>query len=66
MEVVGIDVLQSNGIIAGELTSVQELSFTFKIAASRVTEMCSNCWWWEKNGSKLFQNMEMFYTFYRI
>eukprot|EP00557_Chaetoceros_sp_GSL56_P000693 CAMPEP_0176495712 /NCGR_PEP_ID=MMETSP0200_2-20121128/10809_1 /TAXON_ID=947934 /ORGANISM="Chaetoceros sp., Strain GSL56" /LENGTH=621 /DNA_ID=CAMNT_0017893621 /DNA_START=39 /DNA_END=1904 /DNA_ORIENTATION=- len=44
----GIDVAQSNGMTVGELASVQELSFAFRRAASRIREMTSKSWW-EKN-----------------
>ena len=45
----GIDVAQSNGLTAGGLASVQELSFAFRRAASRIKEMTSKSWW-EKHG----------------
>jgi len=41
----GIDVAQSSGRTVGELASVRELSFAFRRAASRLTEMCSTDWW---------------------
>jgi len=44
-EMFGIDVAQSNGVVVGELASVQELSFAFRRAASRITEMTSRDWW---------------------
>ena len=44
-ETLGIDVAQSNGITLGGLASVQELSFAFKRAASRLKEMTSQTWW---------------------
>lgn len=47
-EAFGIDVAQSNGMTVGELASVQELSFAFRRAASRIREMTSKSWW-EKN-----------------
>jgi len=53
-EAFGIDVAQSNGMTAGELSSVQELSFAFKRAASRITEMTSKSWW-EKQGIEGFE-----------
>jgi len=53
-EAFGIDVAQGNGMTAGGLASVQELSFAFKRAASRITEMTSKSWW-EKNGMKGFE-----------
>jgi len=40
----GIDIAQSNGLTAGELASVRELSFAFRRAASRLTEMTSIGW----------------------
>jgi Predicted ATPase len=47
-ETLGMDVAQSNGMTVGELASVQELSFAFRRAASRIREMTSKSWW-EKN-----------------
>jgi predicted ATPase len=47
-ETFGMDVAQSNGMTVGELASVQELSFAFRRAASRMREMTSKSWW-EKN-----------------
>lgn len=47
-EMYGIDVAQSTGRTVGELASVRELSFAFRRAASRLTEMCSRKWW-ERN-----------------
>jgi len=45
-ELFGVDVAQSNSRTAvGELASVKELSFAFRRAASRITEMCSKEWW---------------------
>ena len=44
-EAFGIDVAQSNGVSVGGLASVQELSFAFKRAASRLKEMTSIQWW---------------------
>lgn len=40
----GIDVAQSNGMTAGQMASVRELSFAFRRAASRLVEMCSKSW----------------------
>ena len=47
-EAFGIDVAQSNGLTVGGLASVQELSFAFKRAASRLKEMTSKYWWERK------------------
>lgn len=44
-EMFGIDVAQSSGQTVGELASVRELSFAFRRAASRLTQMCSRQWW---------------------
>jgi protein AFG1 len=44
-EMFGIDVAQSSGKTVGELASVRELSFAFRRAASRLTQMCSRQWW---------------------
>ncbi len=44
-EAFGVDVAQSNGVSVGGLASVQELSFAFKRAASRLKEMTSRYWW---------------------
>mmetsp|Transcript_11036 Transcript_11036/g.16698 ORF Transcript_11036/g.16698 Transcript_11036/m.16698 type:complete len:520 (-) Transcript_11036:1405-2964(-) len=44
-ETLGIDVAQSNGMTAGELASVQELSFAFRRAASRLKELTSLQFW---------------------
>lgn len=44
-EMFGIDVAQSSGRTMGELASVRELSFAFRRAASRLTQMCSRQWW---------------------
>ena len=44
-ELFGIDVAQSSGKTVGELASVRELSFAFRRAASRLTQMCSRQWW---------------------
>lgn len=44
-EAFGIDVAQSNGLTAGGLASVIELSFAFRRAASRIKEMTSKNWW---------------------
>ncbi len=41
----GIDVAQSNGMTAGELASVQELSFAFRRASSRLKEITSKQFW---------------------
>lgn len=54
-EALGIDVAQSNGMTAGELASVKELSFAFKRAASRIKEMTSASWW-SKNGFPSFSS----------
>ena len=48
-EFLGIDVAQSNGMAVGELASVQELSFAFRRAASRLQEMTSRPWWEKKH-----------------
>jgi protein AFG1 len=53
-EAFGIDVAQSNGLTAGGLASVQELSFAFKRAASRIKEMTSKNWL-EKHGIAGFE-----------
>ena len=44
-EAFGIDVAQGNGLTVGGMASVKELSFAFRRAASRLTEMCSRPWW---------------------
>ena len=44
-EMFGIDVAQSSGQTMGEFASVRELSFAFRRAASRLTQMCSRQWW---------------------
>jgi len=53
-EAFGIDVAQSNGLTAGGLASVQELSFAFRRAASRIKEMTSKNWL-EKHGIASFE-----------
>ena len=53
-ETLGIDVAQSNGLTLGGLASVQELSFAFKRAASRLKEMTSQPWWESKVTLKKF------------
>mmetsp|Transcript_10542 Transcript_10542/g.18569 ORF Transcript_10542/g.18569 Transcript_10542/m.18569 type:complete len:463 (-) Transcript_10542:76-1464(-) len=54
-EAFGIDVAQSNGLTVGGLASVQELSFAFRRAASRLKEMTSRHWW-EKQGVMLLSS----------
>lgn len=44
-EMFGIDVAQSSGKTVGELASVRELSFAFRRAASRLTQMSSRQRW---------------------
>lgn len=44
-ETLGIDVAQSRGKALGEIASVRELSFAFRRASSRLSEMCSRKWW---------------------
>jgi protein AFG1 len=44
-EAFGIDVAQSTGNTVGELASVRELSFAFRRASSRLSEMCCRPWW---------------------
>jgi len=44
-ETLGIDAAQSNGVAVRELASVQELSFAFRRAASRLREMSSIIQW---------------------
>ena len=42
----GIDAAQSDvRVVVGELASVKELSFAFRRAASRITEMTSREYW---------------------
>jgi protein AFG1 len=46
-EMYGINVAQqsTSGRTDGELASIRELSFAFRRAASRLTQMCSRQWW---------------------
>ena len=44
-DILDIDVAESNGLTVGGMASVRELSFAFRRAASRLTEMCSVPWW---------------------
>lgn len=44
-ETLGIDVAQGSGMTVGELASVQELSFAFRRAASRLKELTSQQFW---------------------
>lgn len=44
-EAFGIDVAQSFGKPVASLASVRELSFAFRRASSRLSEMCSAKWW---------------------
>mmetsp|Transcript_32671 Transcript_32671/g.39105 ORF Transcript_32671/g.39105 Transcript_32671/m.39105 type:complete len:186 (+) Transcript_32671:777-1334(+) len=51
-EALGTDVTQNNDLTVGGMASVRELSFAFRRAASRLTEMCSKPWWERQREAK--------------